>query len=353
MIRDLHQAKETGAMNAGNRVGIALAMVMLAAGPAWAGSPERIGTGGAPELRLPVGARSVALAGSDLGTVSGAEALFYNPAGIVESKSHTELLFSHTQYIADMKLNYIAVTQAVGNGAIGVSAKVLSIGDMVYTTEAAPDGTGETFNPTYSTLGLTYARKMTDRVDFGATVLYDSEHILQETANGVSFGFGFVYDTDFHGARLGMAMNNVGPNMEYGGSDLQHLQQLPGYNPFVSPRNLGLSTSTFELPTSFQFGLSLPLIRGGQNAFAVHGAYINNSFAVDEGRVGAEYVYQKLFALRGGYKITSNSDDLFSFSYGLGLRVPLGASSMWVDYAGQPVNKYFDDVQHLSLTLEF
>jgi len=340
-------------MNARNRVGIALAMLALAAGPAWAGSPERTGTSGAPELRLAVGARSIALAGSDLGTVSGAEALFYNPAGIVETKAHTELLFSHAEYIADMKLNYIAVTQAMGNGAIGVSAKVLSIGDMVYTTESAPDGTGETFAPTFSTLGLSYARRMTDRVDFGATLNYTAEHILQEQASGVSFGFGFEYDTDFNGARLGMAMTNVGPNMQYGGTDLNHLQQLPGYNPFIAPRDLGLSTATFELPTSFQFGLSLPLIRGGQNVFTVHGAYINNSFAVDEGRVGAEFVYQKVFALRGGYKITSNTDDLFGLSYGAGLRVPLGAASMWVDYAGQPVSKYFDDVQHLGLTLQF
>ena len=340
-------------MNARKLVGIALAMLTLAAATAWAGSPERVGTGGAPELRLPVGARSVALAGSDLGTISGAEALFYNPAGIVESKAHTEVMFSHTEYIADMKLNYIAVTQAVGNGCIGVSAKVLSIGEMTFTTETAPDGTGETFSPTYSTLGLSYARRMTDRVDFGLSVLYDAEHVLQERADGVSFGFGFIYDTNFHGARLGMAMTNVGPNMQYGGSDLDHLQQLPGYNPFVAPRDLALSTSTFELPTSFQFGLSLPLVRGGQNAFTLHGAYINNSFAVDEGRVGAEYGYRQVFALRGGYKITSNSDDLFSFTYGMGVRVPLGGAGLWVDYAGQPVSKYFDDVQHLSLTFQF
>ena len=341
-------------MNARTYAGVALTLLGLAAGAAWAGSPERVGTGGAPELRIPVGARSIALAGSDLGAISGAEALFYNPAGIAESNSSTEVMFSHTQYIADMNVNYFAVTQSVGSlGMLGVSAKVLSIGDLVVTNEAAPDGTGETFSPTFSTLGLTYARKMTDRVAFGATVTYDVERILQETAAGVSFGFGFQYDTDYHGVRLGMAMNNVGPNMEYSGSDLTHLQQLPGYNPFVAPRDLGLSTATFELPTNFQFGASVPLVRGGENAFTLNGIYINNSFAVDEGRVGAEYIYRKLFALRGGYKITSNTDDLFGPSYGLGVRVPLGAASMWIDYAGQPVSNYFDDVQHVSLTLKF
>src|SRR3989442_1359908 len=150
MICDLYQPEESGAMNARKYSGIALAVLALAAGTAWAGSPDRIGT------------------------------------------------------------------------------------------SAAPDGTGETISPPFSTLGLTYARKMTDRVNFGATVTYDAERVLQETAAGVSFGFGFQYDTDYRGVRLGMAMNNFGSNMQYGGSDLEHLQQLPGYNPFVAPRDLAL-----------------------------------------------------------------------------------------------------------------
>jgi len=69
--------------------------------------------------------------------------------------------------------------------------------------------------------------------------------------------------------------------------------------------------------------------------------------------VGAEWGYKKIFALRGGYKITTNTDDLFGFSYGVGLRVPLGGSNMWVDYAGQTVSDFFDDVQHVSATFQF
>jgi hypothetical protein len=340
-------------MKASWKPSIILASLLLLAGSAWASSPDRVGTSGAPELRIPVGARSVALAGSNVADVGGAEALYYNPAGIVETKSHTEAMFSHTAYIADMNVNYFAVTQAWGAGAIGVSAKVLSIGDIVYTTETAPDGTGEVFSPTYSTLGLTYGRRMTDRVDFGATVSYVSEHILQETAAGVSFGFGFAYDTDFHGARFGLTMNNVGPNLQFDGSDLDHLQQLPGYNPFVAPRSQGLSSATFEQPTSFLVGVSAPLVRGGQDELTLHGAYVNNSFALDEGRFGAEFVYHKLLALRAGYKWTSDSNALFGATYGAGVRVPLGAASMWVDYANQPVSNYFDDVQHVTLNIQF
>lgn len=341
-------------MNHKKIFGIAVALLLALPALAWAGSPDRLGTAGAPELRMPVGSRSVALSGADIGSVGGAEALFYNPAGIVESDSRTEALFDHTNYIAGMSVNYFAVTQAIGEYAcVGVSAKVLSVGSMTYTTEAAPDGTGETFEPTYSTLGVSYARKLTNVVDFGATITYDAEHIMQETAAGVSFSFGFQYDADYRGLKLGMAMSNIGPNMQFKGTDLEHLQQLPSYNPYIGPRGLSLTTAEFELPTTFQFGGSMPVLRGAQNNLTLHAVYMNNSFAVDEGRIGAEYTWQKTVAVRLGTKITSNKDDIFGVTYGLGLKVPLGGSKLWVDYAGQPVSDYFDDVQHLSLTFMF
>jgi hypothetical protein len=144
-------------------MGVALAILVVHAGLAAAGTETRLGTGGAPELRLPVGARSIALAGADLGSVSGVEAIYYNPAGLAATDSRTEVAFSYTKYIADMNLNYFGVATTLGDwGMLGVSVKVLSIGDIVQTTETAPDGNGNTFSPTYSTLGLTYAKRMTD-----------------------------------------------------------------------------------------------------------------------------------------------------------------------------------------------
>ena len=148
-------------------------------------------------------------------------------------------------------------------------------------------------------------------------------------------------------------MRNVGPNMEFKGTDFDRLQLLPTDDPQAASRNLSLSSAEFELPTTFQFGMSYPVTRGPEGTVTIHGLYMSNSFAVDEGRVGAEWGYKKMFALRGGYKITSNSDDLFGFSYGVGLRVPLGGSNLWVDYAGQTVSDFFDDVQHVSATFQF
>jgi hypothetical protein len=339
-------------MKTRNILGVAAAILMLV-GTAWAGSEERLGTGGAPELRLPVGARSIAMGGAALGSISGVEALFYNPAGIANDDSPTEVMFSHTQYIADMDVNFFGVTQTMGTiGVIGVGVKVLSVGEIPFTTEAAPDGTGEMFSPTFAAMGLSYAKRMTDRVNFGGTVTYVSERILQETAAGVAFDFGFQYDTGYQGMKLGMAMKNFGSNLEFSGSDFERNVLLPGDDPQSGNRTVATGSSRFELPSYFQLGLSYPLVKG-TSSLTVHGLYQSNSYGLDEGDAGAEWMYRRDLALRAGYRYTTSNDFLYGLSYGAGVRVPLGTANLWVDYAGQQVSDFFDDIQHVAVSIVF
>ncbi|HET9327210.1 MAG TPA: PorV/PorQ family protein [Candidatus Eisenbacteria bacterium] len=340
-------------MRAQRILGMAAVILVLGSGVALAAGDDRLGTSGAPELRLPIGARNVGMSGANLGAVSGVESIFYNPAGIVGNDSPTEVMFSNTQFIADMAVNFVGVAQKMGNvGTVGLSAKVFSVGEIAFTSETAPDGTGEMFSPTFATLGLTYGRQMTDRVNFGGTVYYVAEKILQETASGVAFDFGFQYDTGFQGLMLGLAMKNFGPSLEFDGADFDQNIVLPGDDPQASPRTVGSGSAHFELPSNFQFGMSYPLMQGA-NSVMVHGLYQNNSYAMDDGRIGAEYMYRKDAALRLGYKYSGNEDDLFGLTYGAGVRVGLGSANLWVDYAGQQVSEFFDDVHHISLNLAF
>lgn len=334
-------------------VALALTSVMLASA-AMAGTEERLGTGGNAESRIMVGARSVALSYADLGSVQGVEALFGNPAGLATSPNSTELMFSHADYLADMKLNYIAMAHQMGSkGAIGLSVKVLSVGEMIRTTEDAPDGTGDVFNPTFSTVGLSYARALTDRVNFGGTVRLISEAVLQTHATGMSFDFGFQYATGVSGIRVGAAMQNIGPAQLFSGSDFDRNVLFTEDDPQAANRTVSVTSAESELPTLFSGAASWPIVTGDINTFTVHGVYQSNSFNVDEFRFGAEYGYRKDFALRVGYKATSNDNELFGLTYGVGLRLPLGSSHVQLDYAGQQVSDFFDDVQHLGLTFHF
>jgi hypothetical protein len=331
----------------------AIAASAMIATAALAGTGERVGTGGNSEGRLLVGARSVGLSYANLSSVTGVEALFGNPAGMVGTENAAEVLFSHADYIADMKLNYIAVAKRLGNtGSIGFSAKVLSVGDIIRTTEAAPDGTGDVFSPTFTTLGLSYARALTDRTNFGGTVHLISESVMQTHATGFSFDFGFQYDTGYRGIRVAAALQNFGPAQTFAGTNFDRNFLFPEDNPQAANRTVSLSSSESELPTLFAGSFSWPVVRG-VNSVTVHGVYQSNSFNVDEFRGGLEYGWRKDFALRLGYKLTSDSNELFGLTYGLGVKLPLGGSDMQLDYAGQSVSDYFDDVQHVGLTFHF
>src|SRR6185503_16773975 len=163
------------------------------------------------------------------------------------------------------------LTQKMGNfGSLGFSAKVLSVGDMIYTSEIAPEGTGDVFSPTFSTLGLSYGKALTDRVNFGATVAYVNEKVLQTTSAGVVFDFGFQYDTGFNGMKLGLSMKNYGPPQAFGGSDLERNQRLIEDDPQAAPHNASLITSEFEMPSAFSGAVSWPVIRGVNN-LTLHG----------------------------------------------------------------------------------
>ncbi len=212
---------------------------------------ERIGTAGAMELRVPVGARQLALGGADIAGATGAEALYWNPAGIAAGEA-TDLLLTHTEYLSTMQVEYAGLTSHAMGGTIGASFKALSLGDLIVTTEDSPDGTGEVSTPTFTVAQLGSAKQMTDKVRFGGSVSLISEKILQSQATGLCADFGFQYDPLWRGLKFGFAMKNFGPNMRFGGSDFEHSVTLDGGVPTV----VETQSAAFELPSYVNFGVT-------------------------------------------------------------------------------------------------
>jgi hypothetical protein len=335
-----------------------------------AGSSERQGTGGATELLIPVGARGVALGPGYAGTASGVDALYWNPAGLARLEG-TEALFSHTQYFADMKLNYAAVGFRAGNlGVLGFGAKVLSAGDVVVTTEQAPDGTGEILNPTFSVLGLSWGRAFTDRVNFGATVNYVNERIASMNASGLALDFGAQYDTGWRGLGLSIAMKNFGGAMAFDGEDLGVSVLPPGAEPSASNRIVKFTTAKFEMPSFFSLGATYEVYRQNAQSLRLMGAFQNNNFTGDHVTGAAEWTYRDAYALRGSWFGSLNSttdpvtgedhgsigsgDDLFQgVALGAGLTFKSGDSRFGLDVAWRPVRDFFNDVFEGTLTARF
>ena len=275
---------------------------LLTTGNLFASGGNRNGTAGATHLLIPVGARGIALGGSAIVNSSGLEALYYNPANVSRATNTTNAMFSHMNYIADIGVEYGAIsTNIEGLGTIALSIKSLSIDDIEITTEDNPDGIGATFKPGFTTIGLTYSRMLSDRIAVGITTNLIQEELNLVSATGVSFDIGVSYSNlaNIQGLSMAIAMKNLGPQMKYDGSGLFLTAESVDLN---RPEQFyKIDAAAFELPSTLELGLGYQYDINEQNALSINGLFQNANFYGDEYRVGAEYAYDNLLFFRAGY----------------------------------------------------
>ncbi len=342
-----------------------LTMVLLISLDLFAGTVKRRGSAGAPELLIPVGSIGTALNGSYISGINGIEASYWNPAGLAFSNHRAEAMISYQNYLADMNVSYGAVTAKLGNiGIFGLSIKALDFGEeIIETTIESPDGTGRTFSPSFITLGLTYARKMTDRINFGTNIKVISEEIINVNATGFAFDFGLQYSLG--GLKLGVVLKNYGPSMSFTGPKLEHEVQIPGTESGSRVESLRIETASFELPSQFEIGASYSLTMSEQNSLTIMGAFHNNSFSYDSYNIGAEYSFDDRIYLRGSYSLanregvgaksngltSSNEDYLFGPAFGAGFKLNVSTSFvMKLDYAYRTVSIFDNGIQWFTIT---
>lgn len=333
-----------------------IVFALLLALDVYAGGGNRTGTGGAAQLLVPVGPRGIAMGEANLATAFGVEAIFWNPAGVAKMSNSTSLMFSHMSHIADIGVQYGAVAANFeGFGTLALSLKSLSIGDIFVTTEENPDGTGATFSPQMLTAGLTYSRQLTERISVGFTANFVTETIGDVSANGFAFNAGVIYDdlANINGLSIGIAMKNVGPQMQFDGSGLLTNASVPDFN--RPPQYYKIESAPFELPSSFELGLGFKPKLDDMNSLQFSGVYLNNNFSSDEYKLGGEYGYNDMFFARLGYQMAPNIESeeyLYGFTAGVGLKVKFEGVGLLVDYAYRDT-RYFDGNHVFALSLEF
>ncbi len=336
-------------------------LLATTAGMVYGGNSSKTGTAGGLELLLPVGARGVALGGAATSLIGGVEGIFYNPAGLARGweGGSVDALFSHTDWLAATSLDYAAIGVNLGDfGAVGLSLRSFSFGDIAETTENLPDGTGRMFNPTYVTMGLTYSKSLTDRIHIGFTGKYISEKILRTSAGGFALDAGVIYYVGgtgpLRGLHFGVALKNIGPNMQYSGEDLQRYVTPPGSAPGAVAVPLTYTAQSFELPSSFELGVGYDYIPAA-TSHRLTGLleFSNMNFGNDQFKGGLEYAFKEMFFLRGGYTAIDGTKDNFVFSttFGAGFAYNVGSFTVAVDYAYM-VAKVFDGVNVLSIRLK-
>jgi hypothetical protein len=326
---------------------------VLALGTLFGGDESRIGTSGGNQVLVPVGARGIAMAGSERVFSSGLESVFWNPAGLARSTS-TSALATNMEMFGDVGVSYFGVASPIGEmGALGVTVKSIDMGDIPVTTVQDMDGVGGgTFKPTLSTFALTYANAFSDRAFFGVTgkLVYESIPRVSASAMALDIGVQYTGFANIDGLGLALALTNIGTDMHYSGSGLT--SQAVGADGVTDFYNAEASHD--KLPSTYNMSLS----------YNVSGAilgmtYTSHNFSYDELNFGAEYTLMDMVYLRGGLTSAMLEEDslndgetLFGTNFGAGLKYALYGVNLVVDYTYRGTDT-FDPSSVLSVGLVF
>lgn len=315
---------------------------------------SRAGTSGAAQLLVPLTARHAALGTSTtsgLVGMNGIEAMYSNPAGLTLNQG-TTAIFSRLEYVADIGVNYFGIGQSIGNNDIAFTISAWDFGEIQKTTETTPELSDVTYDASFFTAGLSYARQLTDRIAAGATLKVVSESIDDVSGSAVAFDAGMSYVVGETGLRLGVSLKNIGNELKYDGVGLVRQVRVPGQDPSANANALTFESEGVQLPSLLNFGVAYTRELGASSVVTVLGNFRSNSFENDQYAGGLEFGFQDLIFVRGGYQLISDMNDTFyqGASFGAGLNLNLGGSRITIDYAYLPTD-FFDDVQYVTASV--
>lgn len=313
------------------------------------------GSAGAQELLIPVGARSFGLNSSFVAGTSGLEAIYYNPSGLAYNTGSIDAMFTYMSYIADINLSYAAAASSLGDfGTVALSMKSLDFGDIPVTTTQQPYGTGELFSPTFIVASLSYARSISSSLSIGFNTNIIFEKIIETSATGVSFDFGFQYaNVGFEGLRIGAVLKNIGPSMSFDGADL--LRTVADTGGISETQILKIDPAEFDLPTTLDIGLTYITQFQDKYNFLLSTSVSNSSYINNQIKFGGELNYDNMFFVRGGYHINLERNDkdknIYGPAFGLGLKLKT-IFSINFDYAYR-ITEFFASNQMFSVVIGF
>lgn len=256
---------------------------------------EKVATIGAQFLKIPIGARAVAMGTAFTSVSDDASCVFWNPAGLARIDGRA-LAFHHTPWLADISLTQITYITRVRflPGSFAVHARSLYMPEDDVRTVFRPDGDGTRFDAGDVALGLSYARSLTDKFSTGVGINWLHSTLATYTASAFTFDFGTLYDTGFRSFKIGMAIANIGSDMVF-------------------------IDDPVKVPTIFRVGMSTVLFQRAGQRLLVSGEFSHPPDNNERANMGSEYSFYDYLFVRGGYFYRF---DVERFSTGFGVRVP-------------------------------
>ena len=320
---------------------------------------SKVGTTAATFLEIGAGAAANGMGAAFVSRANDASALYWNVGGAADL-TRNEVIAIHTNWIADITFDYAGLVLALGDfGNLGFSFTSLSMPDDKVRTVDQPEGTGEYFSAGDLAVGISYARKLTDRFSVGFTAKYIQESIWHMSSSAVAIDAGTIFRTDlFGGMIIGASISNFGTPMKMSGIDTRtyasvDASQLGTNNqvPYV------IDLDSWNLPLLFRLGVSTNAIKTDDYRWTVAVDALHPNDNYESLNFGTEFSYKESLFLRGGYQsfyLTHNQDAEGGLTFGIGLSSKILFSSDLVkfDYAYRDFGR-LNGVHFFSVDVKF
>jgi len=354
---------------------LALFIASLMLIPSAAFGIERVGTTAYQVLKLGVGVRGIGMGNAYVAGTTEASAIYWNPAGLGWMRNH-EALLTHINLPADIAYDLVGLAIPFGStGTFGLNLAVLHMDDMEVRTAEQPEGTGELFTASDIVLGVSFSRAISDRFTFGVSAKYIREELADFVSQNVSFDAGLQYQTAFRSMKLGMVIQNFGPDGRFGGhfDDYRTPQALLTGRPESHGFEKAVQPISFKAGIIADFESFFGVDLGPSIQASLAGQFEHPGDNQERLNGGVEFWLYDRIALRGGYIFNSDSDTKLEgrtkttldyntnrFTLGFGVKVPLvGNQMLKFDYAYADqgdltdTSSFFNQPHRFSIALQF
>jgi hypothetical protein len=256
---------------------------------------------GAVNLKFPTTPFVAATGEAFVADPTALQSLLINPANLA-SRENYGVLFSHTEWIQDIRTEYLSMAAPLSIGSLSLTLENTSVDGI--EVRSVPGAALGTFNAQSAFFQLSYGVELTQNIRLGIAPKFIYEKIYIDEATGYGIDAGILYAPAIDGLSLGCAVTNFGSLSAFRNEriDLPSQIRLGGTYAF------NVNEMIFRVATAFSSELGS---------------------STSHYSLGGECIYDHAITLRCGYQ---TGIDTRGFSAGMGICY----SFVRIDYAYVP-----------------
>lgn len=276
---------------------LTLAFVFLISAGSW-GANSKVGTTAYSFLKIDVGARSTAMGGAFVGLSDDETALFFNPAGLMQTDTR-RFFTTYNNYITDIQSGFLGYVHPYNeNTTLGASVCYFNFGSFD-KTDALGANLG-TFGASDFAFAASVSKQVNSHFSLGLTGKFIYEKIDEYSSDALAVDAGLLYMASDGRTRIGAVGQNMG--VQLAGHTKSHKDPLP------ASVKLGVSHQMRELPLTVAADAAKP--------------FDNDIFFSLGGEItGLKPLYLRLgwSSFGDNYKTDSDKDSWAGFAAGFGV----------------------------------